>query len=223
MVLRAYLFGLALIGLVGCEQVTGGITDRATVTTTPEIATSQGIRTLSLLGGDVRVRGPEGYCVDQAASDARRGFAVLAGCVLLTDEIDLLPMLEGFITVQFGAEQTASVADDKEAFASFLNSNAGRELLAVSGDAADLVDVTSQIEDSGVLVWFKDTSLPAFAGTSGAQWRGFFDINGRLATVSVLSFDRAPLSQSEAERLLVTAMSELAAVNNNVPSLDEST
>ena len=214
MFVRVFVFGLALFGLVGCEQITGGLTDRAAISATPEAATSQGIRTLSLLGGEVRVRGPEGYCIDQAANDARSGFAVIAGCVLLTDNADLAPVLDGLITVQFGDEETASVTEQEEAFASFLDSNAGRNLLATSGDAADLVDMVSQIEGSAVLVRFEDTSLPAFAGTNGAQWRGFFDVNGRLTTVSVLSFDRAPLTQSEAEQLLIATVNELTAVNS---------
>jgi len=205
---RIFVFGLALFGLVGCEQITGGLSDRTTLT-------SQGIRTLSLLGGDVRVRGPEGYCVDQAASDARSGFAVIAGCVLLTDDVDLAPVLDGLITVQFGDEETASVNGDEEAFASFLDSDVGRSLLATSGDATDLVDMVSQIEGAAVLIRFEDTSLPAFAGTNGVQWRGFFDVKGRLTTVSVLSFDRAPLTQSQAEQLLVASMNELTAVNSN--------
>ena len=213
---RIFVFGLALFGLVGCEQITGGLSDRTTLT-------SQGIRTLSLLGGDVRVRGPEGYCVDQAASDARSGFAVIAGCVLLTDSADLAPVLDGLITVQFGDEETASVTEQEEAFASFLDSNAGRNLLAASGDAADLVDLVSQIEGSAVLVGFEDTSLPAFAGTNGVQWRGFFDVNGRLTTVSVLSFGRAPFTQMEAEQLLIATMNELTAVNSrDQPLIDES-
>ena len=213
---RLFVFGLALFGLVGCGQITGGLSDRTTLT-------SQGIRTLSLLGGDVRVRGPEGYCVDQAASDARSGFAIIAGCVLLTDNTDLAPVLDGLITVQFGDEETASVTEREEAFASFLDSGAGRNLLATSGDAADLVDMVSQIEGSAVLVRLEDTSLPAFAGTNGTQWRGFFDVNGRLTTVSVLSFDRAPLNQSQAEQLLIATMNELTAVNSrDQPLIDES-
>jgi len=207
MFVRIFVFGLALFGLVGCEQITGGLSDRTTLT-------SQGIRTLSLLGGDVRVRGPEGYCVDQAASDARSGFAVIAGCVLLTDNVDLAPVLDGLITVQFGGEETASVTEGEEAFASFLESDVGRNFLATSGDAADLVDMVSQVEGTAVLVRFEDTSLPDFAGTDGAQWRGFFDVKGRLTTVSVLSFERAPLTQSQAEQLLIATMNELIAVNS---------
>ncbi len=166
-----------------------------------------------MLGGDVRVRGPEGYCVDQSASNARRGFAVLAGCALLSNDAAVMPLLDGLITVQFGDEGTASVTNNEDAFAAFLISDAGRSLLAGDGDLASVAEVATVTDRAGVLARFEDTSGASFQGTSGPQWRGFLDIGGRLATISVLSFDRNTLSIGEGERLLVVAMAELAEAN----------
>lgn len=219
MFVRGCVFGLTLFGLAGCEQVVGRV---AGISGSSD-ATQRGIRTLSLLGGDARARGPEGYCIDQAASNARRGFTVMAGCALLTDSVAVMPRLDGLITVQFGDEGTASVAGNEDAFASFLNTETGRSLLASGGDAATLSEVTTLTDRSGVLVRFEDTSGPLFAGTQQAQWRGFLDINGRMATVSVLSFERAPLSRSEAQRLLIVTMSELIAVNATPQPEEENT
>lgn len=216
MFLRGCVFGLAVFGLVGCENIegmAGNVAGQlARVSAAPD-ATSEGIRTLSLLGGDVRARGPEGYCVDQGASSARRGFAVLAGCALLTDEAAIMPVLDGLITLQFGDEGTASVTGNEIAFAQFLETSAGRGLLARNGDPASVSDVRTIADNAGVLVRFEDTTGQVFAGTSGPQWRGFLDINGRLTTISVLSFNRGALSRSEGERLLIVAMAELGEVN----------
>ena len=213
MFVRGFVLVIAAFGLMGCEGVTDRVADQiASLGAAPD-ATGEGIRTLSLLNGGVRARGPEGYCIDQAASNARRGFAVLAGCALLTDDAAIMPALDGLITVQFGDENTASVTDNEDAFAAFLKTETGRSLLAGSGDIANLTDVSTITDRAGVLARFEDTSGPAFTGTSGPQWRGFLDINGRLATVSVLSFDRSALSRAEGERLLVVAMAELAEVN----------
>ncbi|MCF2871734.1 hypothetical protein L0664_11710 [Octadecabacter sp. G9-8] len=204
---------LVCAGLVGCSQVSDGIADGLASIGAPSNATGEGIRTLSLLGGDVRARGPEGYCIDQGASNARRGFAVMAGCALLSDDAAVMPNLDGLIMIQFGAVDTASVVGNEDAFAAFLQSDAGRALLSSDGDLANMSEVATITDRAGVLARFEDTADVPFAGTGGPQWRGFLDVRGRLVTISVLSFERDALSRSEGERLLVVAMAELAEVN----------
>lgn len=183
-------------------------------------ATSAGIRTLSLLDGSVRVRSPDGYCIDQGASDAASGFVVLAGCALMSEDVALMPSLDGLITVQFGAADTASVGADEEAFAEFLTSDAGKGVLSLDGSPGSIGTVSTVVDEGIVLARFEDTSGPVFGGTSGPQWRGFVDLNGRLVTVSVLSFDRAPLSRAEGQRLMSVALVELINANDR-PNDDE--
>ena len=216
MFVRLCVLGMVLVGLAGCEDIegmAGSVAGQlASVGAAPD-ATNEGIRTLSLLGGDVRARGSEGYCVDQGASNARRGFAVLAGCALLSGDAAIMPTLDGLITIQFGDEDTASISGNETAFAQFLETDSGRALLASSGDLANVSEVSTITNNAGVLARFEDTSGPVIAGTSGPQWRGFLDINGRLTTISVLSFDRDALSRGEGERLLTVAMAELGEGN----------
>jgi hypothetical protein len=208
--MRGFILAVAVFGLGGCKVGTDGIVSHLTTVITAPYATSQGINTLSLLGGTVNVRGPDGYCVDQTASDAQSGFAVLVGCALLLGRAAVMPKLDGLITVQFGAENTASVTNNEDVFVEFLKTDAGLGLLVESGD---LAHVSTIMDRAGVLVRFQDTSRPTFAGTVGPQWRGFLDINGRLVTISVLSFERVTLSRAEGERLLVMAMAGLAEAN----------
>lgn len=203
----------AAMALSGCADMSTGLADTLAGFGSSRDATNEGIRTLALLGGDVRVRGPEGYCIDQTASDARRGFAVLAGCALLSDEAAVMPNPDGLILVQFGDADTASVTDNEEVFAAFIASEQGRAILSSDGDPAKIASVSTVTDRAGVLARFEDTTGPSFAGTSGAQWRGFLDVQGRLTTVSVLSFDRNPLSAAAGERLLVVTMAELAEAN----------
>jgi len=204
---------LALSGLAACDSVTARVTDGLSQFGVPSDATGEGIRTLALLGGDVRVRGPDGYCVDQSASNARRGFAVMAGCAVLSADAPVMPSLNGLITVQFGAEGSASVTGNEDYFAEFLKTETGRSLLAQSGDMASISRVETVSDRAGVLARFEDASGPVIAGTSGPQWRGFLDIDGRLVTVAVLSLDHDDLSRGQGERLLIVAMAELAEVN----------
>ena len=221
--MRLCVFGLLLAGLAGCEDIeglAGNVAAQLASVGSPTDATNEGIRTLSLLGGDVRARGPEGYCVDQRASNARRGFAVLAGCALMSDDVVVMPSLDGLITIQFGDEGTAIVSGSETAFAQFLETDSGGALLANSGDADSVSDVDTAATNDGVMARFEDTSGPAVAGTSGPQWRGFLDINGRLTTISVLSFDRGALSRGEGERLLSVTMAELSEVNAPVTVAD---
>lgn len=208
MLQKACVLALTAFGLVACD----GLPDQIAALGVASDATSEGIRTLSVLGGDVRVRGPEGYCIDQRASNARRGFAVMAGCALMADAA-VMPSLDGLITVQFGDSDTASVSGNEEAFAAFLKSEAGQSVLSRDGDAGSITGLTVIADRAGVLARFEDTSETALDGTSGAQWRGFLDIEGRLTTISVLSFDRNTLSRSEGQRLLVVAMAQLSEVN----------
>jgi len=209
MVLRGCLVSLALFGLTGCEN----ISNRVAGLNASANATNEGIRTLAMLDGNVRVRGPEGYCVDQSASDSRNGFAVLAGCALLSETAAVMPQLDGLITVQFGEEDSASVVGNEDVFAAFLASDSGRGILSANGEGTALSDVTTVSDRSGVIVHFNDTAGTGFPGTDSEQWRGFVDVKGRLVTVSVLNFDRNDLSSSERERLLVVAMAQVLEVN----------
>jgi len=221
---RLCVAAVTLSGIGGCDQVSevgGVVADRIASIGAPPDATSEGIRTLALLGGDVSVRGPEGYCIDQGASNARRGFAVMVGCALLSDDAAVMPSLDGLITVQFGDEDTASVANNEDAFAAFLQTDLGRALLAADGNASSIENVLTQSDDGAVMVRFDDMSNTGFAATQGPQWRGFQDVQSRLVTVSVLTFERNGLTQSEGERLLRVAMSELTKVNTIETATEE--
>lgn len=211
--MRGCAAALAMLALTGCEGVTDQVVDQLARIGAPSDATGEGIRTLSLLGGDVRVRGPEGYCIDQGASSARRGFAVMAGCALLSEDAAVMPTLDGLITVQFGDDDTASVAGNEDAFAAFLETEQGRSILSAAGSADDVASVSTVPGDGIVMARFEDTGGPAFEGTTVAQWRGFMDVDSRLVTVTVLSFERAALSRGQGQRLLAVTMAELAEAN----------
>lgn len=180
--------------------------------------TGDGIRTLSMLGGDVRVRGPEGYCVDQSSSSASRGFAILAGCAVLSDRAAVMPDRAGLLTVQFGDPGSALVTEGAAGLADYLRDDAGRALLA-SGDAGvDIGEV--HVNDNLVLVRFEDKGGAPVPGTTPAIWRGFTDVGDRLVTVSALSYSRAPLGRDAGRTLLELTFNALGEVNR--PAADPS-
>lgn len=210
--MRATLATCALVLLSGCsgEGLTlpgfGGTETR-------------GVRAMSMFDGAVSIRGPEGYCIDMQASEARRGFAVLAGCALTSRQAQLMPRLDGLVTVQVGAPGSAVVTGAETELAALLASEAGQALLDPdsTGASAPQIDAIA----GAVVVVFEPAGRPAFDGTSGPVWRGFLDLGDRAATVTVRSFDRAPLEKDEGERLLLAMIDELSRANAEVGPEDD--
>ena len=190
----------ALILLAGCET---GIENR-------------GIRTLSVLDGAVSVRGPEGYCVDQQSSRAGSGFAVLAGCAVVSDAT-MMPTVEGLITVQIGAASSASVTGAEPEMAALLRTTLGAQLLSAASNPASVQVARVDRADGVVVVRFSDATPAATPGLEPSEWRAFLDIKGRLTTISLRGFVRAPIPSEQGLRLLSQAIGALRAANAPVP------
>ena len=190
----------ALILLAGCEA---GVENR-------------GIRTLSVLDGAVSVRGPEGYCVDQQSSRAGSGFAVLAGCAVVSDAT-MMPTVEGLITVQIGAASSASVTGAEPEMAALLRTTLGAQLLSAASNPASVQVARVDRADGVVVVRFSDATPAATPGLEPSEWRAFLDIKGRLTTISLRGFVRAPIPSEQGLRLLSQAIGALRAANAPVP------
>lgn len=178
--------------------------------------TGDGIRTLALLDGAVRVRGPEGYCVDPSASAASSGFAIMAGCAVLSERGGTMPDRAGLVTVQFGAPGSALVGAGAADLAEMLRDDSGQGLLS-SGEAGVEVGEV-EVDGTRVMVRFEDHAGAPVPGTTPKVWRGFTDIGDRLVTVSVLAYDRDPLTSEAGRTLLETALRALKEVNQPTPS-----
>lgn len=190
----------ALILLAGCEA---GVENR-------------GIRTLSVLDGAASVRGPEGYCVDQQSSRAGSGFAVLAGCAVVSDAT-MMPTVEGLITVQIGAASSASVTGAEPEMAALLRTTLGAQLLSAASNPASVQVARVDRADGVVVVRFSDATPAATPGLEPSEWRAFLDIKGRLTTISLRGFVRAPIPSEQGLRLLSQAIGALRAANAPVP------
>jgi hypothetical protein len=177
---------------------------------------TRGIRTLAVLDGAVSVRGPEGFCVDQQSSRARSGFAVLAGCAVLSDATSM-PTHEALITVQIGATDSAAVSGAEADLAALLRTIQGATLLSASSDPATVQVARVDRADGVVVVRFSDAAPAAIQGLEPLEWRAFLDIRGRLTTISLRGFDRAPLPADQGLRLLSQAIGALRAANAPPP------
>ena len=189
-------FLAAMIVLAGCDAGLDG----------------RGIRTLAVLDGAVSVRGPDGSCVDQQSSRAGSGFAVLAGCALVSDAT-VMPVHEALITVQIGSQGSAAVTGAEAELAALLRTAQGAALLSDSSDAGSVQVDRVDRADGVVVVRLSDAAPAQVQGLERREWRAFLDIRGRLTTISLRGFDRAPLPAEQGLRLLSQAIGALRAAN----------
>jgi hypothetical protein len=169
-------------------------------------------RQLAMLDGSVTVRGPQGYCVDQAASRPASGFAVLGACGLFSGTI-AMPATDGFITVQIGAPESAAVEGSEVALSDILRSRQGATLLSSNGRPQTIF--VDQMERSAglVAVHFSDSAEPMVEGLEQQEWRAFLDISGRLTTVGVRGYLRAPMTSGQGLALLYETVAALRGAN----------
>ncbi len=79
--------------------------------------------------------------------------------------------------------------------AGFLSSVSGRAALARDGRAASVQVLQTLREGGAVFIHVRDSSDNPMGGVENEYWRGLFDVNGRLVTVSVVGFADRPLSR----------------------------
>lgn len=170
------------------------------------------IRALALYDGAAIARGPADYCVDATLSRPSRGFAVLASCAVTAADGGL-PWLEGLVLIQIGAEDSAAVSGGEEALAALLRTLRGAALLSEAGRPETIRLDRIETEPGLVLVHFIDSAEPPVPGLGPEEWRAFLDIRGRLATVTIRSFARDPLSRREGADLLRLAVAALRSAN----------
>ena len=171
---------------------------------------------MALVGGDITVTTPAGYCLDGAASRPRAGFAVIAPCSTLGTG-DAAPAVFGLATVQVGPEDSRSVAGAEAAWRDLLISDSGAALLSAVGRSDTVTVLGSQVQANAVKVHFADTAPPPMAGLQADEWRAFLDLNGRLVTVAVRGLARSPLQDGTGAWLLDTIVNGVRAVAQEVP------
>lgn len=202
--MRRAVLGLGLLALLGgCDRLTRAVSDAL-----PET----GVRAMTLMEGAVVVQGPGGYCIDARTSRPETGFAVMGGCAILS-RMGIMPRSEGLVTVQFGAAGSAAVAGSEADLVALLRSARGAQILSSTGLPESILVEAIDSAEGLVLVRFQDTAPPIAAGLERTEWRAFLDIAGRLATVTVRGFERAPMDSAAGRVLIEEAVAALRAAN----------
>ncbi|MBE0412008.1 dihydroxy-acid dehydratase [Yoonia sp.] len=172
------------------------------------------VQSIALLGGEIVVTPPAGYCVDPSAGRAADGFAVIAACASLSEE-GALPSVIGVATVQVGPPNSGIAYGEESGLRDLLVSDAGAKLLSATGNGDTITVVGSQVSGRVVSVHFNDIGPPPLTGLQSEEWRAFLNMNGRLVTVAVRGPESAPLTDGTGAWLLNMMVKSLLTTVND--------
>lgn len=159
--------------------------------------------------GQVKVQGPEGFCIAKAASQLSSGFAVMVPCSLLGDDETYPPHL-AFITVQLGERGSAGVTGAEDALRDDLDNSASNAILR-DPPAIDILE--TDIDDGAVAVHYRLAREDHEEGLSTDVWRVFADLGNRLVTISVNGYKDAPLTVDDGRTLLYLVLKKMRDAN----------
>lgn len=160
-------------------------------------------REVAVLGGQIRVRAPQFYCVDpQSARGGDDTAVVLIGRCTQGGHV-----AAALVTVTIGRAASAGVMlAGAEALRGFMSSPAGRRALARSGRAQDVVVMESGVVNGRLLLHLNDRD-------EGEYWRAVLGIGGRLVSISASGAEGAPLSPEAGRKLVGQTADALVAAN----------
>ena len=200
---RPLIVAALLAGLAGC--VTTG-TPEAGRSASPFGAAVTGAapaRAAAVMGGAVKIAGPEGFCVDRASSriGGAAPFVLLAPCERIRSGVAgliLRPRVLLTATVTEGPGPTDS------GYLRFFSEPEGLAALSATGNGAGLeVERMETAADGSFRVTVTEDAAPDRAGmVDGRSWRAFFAVNGHLVAASLRSPREAPMSAERAAALL---------------------
>lgn len=164
-------------------------------------------QTISVAGGSVIIGGPPGYCIDRGASrvGGDTAFALLASCASIAQDLRAgAPPQLGILTASVAGPSgdEPAIGAPLDALARFVETPAGRATLARDGQAASVEILRSLSEQNAVLIQLRDSSPNSTGGLVDTYWRGFFNLNDRLITISVVEFADQPMSADESLSVL---------------------
>jgi hypothetical protein len=176
------------IGAVGLTGLLAGAALALTGCDVPQDTTRQVV----VLGGEVRVRAPQFYCVDtETAQSVADTAVVLIGRCNATGQV-----AAALVTVTVGRFASAGVMlASTEALRDFMASPAGRRVLSRSGRAEDVEVLESGVLDDQLMLHLNDR-------LAGEYWRAIIGIKGRLITISASGTEGVTLTPDAGRKLV---------------------
>jgi len=146
------------------------------------------------------IAGPQGYCIDRSGSTltGNSAFVVLGSCASISRDASAeRPDLLGLLTASVATEQVADDLPEPDQLTAFVSSAGGRAALARDGQAGSVEILDTRNVDDAFLIRLRDTSQGIIEAVDDIYWRGVTDLNGRLLTISVVSFSAKPLTSDQ--------------------------
>jgi len=194
-------------------------TDMPAVTRASGTGLMPGKDRITVAQHSVVIAGPLGYCVDSGASHEARGasFVLLGRCnSVVAGWFPSAPM--GLLTALVSAPSRVSVATSGTLLAKFFATPEGRAALARDGQARSVTLLETRTMDATLVLHLRDASGLADQRMAPDYWRAVFDLNGRMITVSVMSFADRPLAAQKGLATLRAFVASTRAANANAVS-----
>lgn len=168
-------------------------------------------------GTDVAIRGPQGFCVDDRASQGGpvASFVLLGNCAAISGRAGApQPDTPAVLTALVGPSgEGPGVGASLAALERFLRSEAGHAALARNGDGQSVEILESFERDS---IFFIRVSEERPGAPRREQWRAFLDVRARLVSLGVMELAGGTMSGPEG-RALIQAFAALVRAANETP------
>jgi len=156
---------------------------------------SMGPGAIGVLDGALTVAGPDGYCIDEAATreSGQNAFVLLRRC-----RGNRGPVLS--VTVTDLRVPPGDRTEQLDGLAAFLSTESGRGQLSRRGRASDVSIDEISLQDGALWLYLTDLGNPeAF---QPGYWRAILPLTGRLVTLSAMSLDGAPNDRASGRRAM---------------------
>jgi hypothetical protein len=184
---RRLILAAVLAGLAGCDGV--GLPGSA-----PQTAR------VVVDGRPMTIAGPPGFCVDPGATRDGDGaaFVLLGNCAAIAGIFrPTQPRVRAVLTATVApAGETTTIRESLPLLDTFFRSAPGRQALSRSAAAASVQVIETLTAGDVFLIHARDSGPGLSAGLSADYWRSYFDLDGRIVSLSVLGFDAAPLGRA---------------------------
>lgn len=207
MVTKPAMLGLALsacLGLAGCSGGGGfggglfsGNADRA--------------ETVAVLGGDVVLAAPPGFCEDPSATRKERAtaFVLFGSCKAITGA-GRRPAAPAILTAAVSRSAGSLSASEFGQLAAYLETDEGRSALSRSRESAGVEVETILQSGDLILVRARDGGDQAM---DPGFWRAIFPQSGALVTLTVSSLAESPVPAATGQALATDFVAAIKAVN----------
>ncbi len=170
----------------------------------------------SVAGGNVVIAGPPGYCVDRSAlSTTPKGdFVLLASCASISgNPAAPAPGIPAILTASVATQPVANIDRSLDRLTAFFKSDKGRAALARDGRASSVEVLSTRVEGGALVMKVRDTGFDKVVGLEPEYWRALFDLEGRIVTLSVITFSDKPMSDDEAMQTIMNFMDRVHRAN----------